>query len=110
MAQLTPTTGETAQAENTLINATQANSDQVASAPSNDKYRFWLSFTALLLSILFGVLGVGTFAAGQGLALEHTDPVKVDETIFLFKMIGTVVLGITIGCLWIAYKLRPGGG
>lgn len=79
-------------------------------APSaNGKYRFWLALVALLISILFGILAVGTFAAGQGLAHEHSDPAKVDDTIFLFNMVGTVVLSITVGCLVLAYKLRPGG-
>lgn len=80
---------------------------RISSPDKTGKYRFWLAFTALLLSILFGILGVGTFAAGQGLALEHTDPAQMQDTVFLFNLVGTLVLGFTAGCLWLAYKLRP---
>lgn len=92
MAQLTPDTAAYAPAP-----------------PANGKYRFWLSFTSLWISILFGILGVLSFATGQALSHEHTDPAKIDETVFLFNMVGTFVLGITVGCLFLAYKLRPGG-
>lgn len=70
------------------------------------KYRFWLAFTALLMSGFFGSLGLGSFSAGQGLA-SNPDNIDPAVTILTFNFIGVILLAQAPICLWLAWKLRP---
>ena len=72
------------------------------------KYRFWLTVIALVMSVVFALMGLGSFSLGQGLASapENIDP---DVTILTFNFIGYILVAMAPACLWLAYLLRPGG-
>lgn len=93
MAQLPPTAGDTT---------------QTPAAPSNDKYRFWLSFTALILSAFFGALAYLSFASGTALSgeMETVDPAS---TLLRFDIIGGIFIAMVPLSFFTAYRLRPGG-
>lgn len=72
------------------------------------KYRFWLSLFSLFMSGIFGALALLGVAAGYGLAneLEGGDP---SELVFTFKVMTAVLITLAPACIWVAYKMRPGG-
>lgn len=72
------------------------------------KYRFWLSLFSLFMSGIFGALALLGVAAGYGLAneLEGGNPT---ELVFTFKIITAIMITLAPTCIWVAYKMRPGG-
>ena len=75
---------------------------------SPTKYRFWLSFTALILSAVFGALAYLTFASGTALSGEIED-VGPQETLLRFDIIGAIFIIMVPVSFYTAYRLRPGG-
>ena len=72
------------------------------------KYRFWLSFFALFMSGIFGLLSLLSVAAGYALAneMQGGDP---SELVLSFKIMTSIFITLAPTCIWVAYKLRPGG-
>ncbi|NVJ99310.1 MAG: hypothetical protein HWE25_14240 [Alphaproteobacteria bacterium] len=70
------------------------------------KYRFWLSVTAFFAAIWFGTLGLGSFAAGEGLAGENGAQ-EMDRVIITFGLVGVSFFALTLLCLLLAWRLRP---
>ncbi|MBO6505374.1 MAG: hypothetical protein JJ850_09345 [Kordiimonadaceae bacterium] len=72
------------------------------------KYRFWLSFMAIIMFAVFGFLALGSFAAGSGLSANlHSE--NPEPTIFLYNTVGAILLTMMPVRLFLAWKLRPGG-
>lgn len=84
-------------------------SENNAPQPANAtymKYRFWLSFTAIFMSAVFGFLALGSFAAGSGLSANlHSE--NPEPTIFLYNTVGAILMAMMPVCLFLAWKLRP---
>lgn len=72
------------------------------------KYRAWMSAGALFAAAIFGILAVGSFTAGEGLAddIETGSGLRVIVT---FAVIGVVMFGFTAAALVLAWRFRPGG-
>lgn len=84
-------------------------SDQPAEpTDKTNKYRFWLSFTALILSAVFGALAYLTFASGTALSGE-VEGASAQSVLLRFDIIGAIFIIMVPVSFFAAYKLRPGG-
>jgi len=83
--------------------------DDIALAQRRLKYRFWLAVLALVLAAVFASFALGSFTAGQGLAMQTQNSAQADQTILIFNVLGGVFIALTVGAMWLTYKLRPGG-
>ncbi len=74
------------------------------------KYGFWLAFTALVMSGVFGFMGLGAFSAGDGLEMSYlaSAPAGAPSKSFLiYDLTGALFLLLTPLCLRLSWKFRP---
>lgn len=87
-----------------------ASPEQPTASPDKiARYRFWLSFMALLVSFLFGFTGLGAFSAGEGLAGDVAAGADHGRVVLTFGIVGTILLTLAPVCLYLAWRFRPGG-
>lgn len=80
---------------------------------TNSRQRFWLALVAMIVSVLFGLLSLSTFATGTGLAMSVANSGggrEAMETLWVYEVLGWLFLVLTPTSLWLAWKLRPKAG